>query len=147
MDGEMSQLRISARAVARSTPMKFVVLAFSAVVFLGADTPVPVGLPSIDQIVNASPAVLLALGFVAFLRGTIVQGYLYLKSEARADAATAAAALSNQTAATAIGAIAKLSEDHQKEVEKISSDHSREVAELQAEMARLIPAGKGRVTT
>lgn len=122
---------------------RLVLLAASLFLLTAADNPSPISIPTLDQLVNASPAVLLAIGFIGFLRGVIVQGYLYTKSEARAEAATAAAVLSNKTAADAIAAVAKLSDDHQKEITKLSEDHSREMTELQAQLARFMPTRRG----
>lgn len=119
-------------------------LAVGAMVIAAADTPgAPIGIPSIDQLVNASPAVLLAIGFIAFLRGTIVQGYLYIKSEKRADDATTAAVLSNATTANAVKAVADLSAAHTKEVADLTIAHKQEIEMLRAELARLQPARRG----
>lgn len=122
----MPKLRIPAHAGPRLAALALAIFLIAA-----ADSPVTTPLPSIDQIVGATPSGLLALGIFGFLRGWFIQGDLYERQVVRADTATAAAATANETTANAIRTVSEL-----------SAAHKAEVDSLRVELARLQPARK-----
>jgi soluble cytochrome b562 len=108
-----------------------------------ADPPAPIALPSVDQLANASPSVLLALGVFGLVTGWLVPKYVNQAAEKRATDATAAAAIAVQTAKDAVAAVANLSSDHAKETAAFRESIDKMVGEL-SDMRAALARGSGR---
>jgi uncharacterized membrane protein YcjF (UPF0283 family) len=121
----------------RHSVIRLQLLAVIALIVAGADTPTTTTLPSLDQIANASPSFLLALGVMALVTGWLVPKYVNERSEARANAATTAAETAVKTGNDAVKAISDLSAGHKQEVSDLMNAHKQEIDDLKREIDKL----------
>lgn len=103
-------------------------------ILVAADAPgAPVGLPSFNDLANASPQLLLAIGFGLVATGKLNPSSLLDRAEARATLATEATTKSNTATAEAVAAVKALTVEHEEE----RRGWERELSGLQRELARI----------
>lgn len=91
------------------------------------------GLPSFNDLANASPQLLLAIGFGLVATGKLNPSTLLDRAEARAAAAVDAASKANVATAEAVAAVKALTTEHEEE----RRGWERELGGLQRELVRI----------